>query len=844
MGGDPFLSAEHRKMLEEESGIDPEVIAERGYRTVTKKVQLKDLGFPDSQRLVPALLIPVSGVDGEVRTYQSRPDQPRMNNRGTTIKYETKAGSKLVIDVPLKARHGLGDPSIPLFVTEGSKKADAAVSRCLCCVALIGVWGFRGTNEFGGKAALPDWESIPLNDRVVYVVFDSDVMTKGSVRQALERLKAFLESKKAKVRLVYLPAGEGGAKVGLDDYFVADGTVDGLMRLATDELPPAPLRESKSPYFEENGRLYYYKARADGVSRVLLATFTAMIMRDILQDDGLEQKRIYEIEATIGDRTVSFRVAADQFASLNWVAEKLGARAIRMPGQVEHLRTAIQELSDPVDAQVFAHTGWREIGGQMFYLHAGGAIGEEGLRADVEVLLEDRLQFTVLPPPPDTVQLRSVIRKTLDHLVGVGPAEITYPLLAATARAVIGGTDHCHFLFGKTGAFKSELATFFQAFFGPFHVKILPANWKSTANYLESLAFAAKDMLIVVDDYSPRSPRERDAIQEKAERLFRGKANQQGRQRLGADLRARPTRYPRGLILATGEELPAGQSLRARIVFQSVGKDDITAEKLTVAQELAAAGVYALTMSGYLQWLAPQIAGIRQRLPEEIAALRGQVRSTHRRTPTTVADLAIGLRWFLQFARDVEAISEQELEEHWDTGFAAISACGELQTELLSAVDPVDLFLRQLTSALATGAAHLADFKRGGEPAEPAKCGWSFRALGDAAERAAQKGFWVGGGEKIGWLKGKSDLYIDLNAAMAVCRRVGQASGEPLTVTPDTLKRALFERGLIRSTDTEKRRGREVHRLEVRIKPGDGPRVRALHMDPAVVFSSDDAAMA
>jgi hypothetical protein len=62
-------------------------------------------------------------------------------------------------------------------------------------VSLLGVWNWRGTNERGGKMALPEWELIALNDRQVYIVFDSDVMLKPQVHVALVRLKHFLEVK-------------------------------------------------------------------------------------------------------------------------------------------------------------------------------------------------------------------------------------------------------------------------------------------------------------------------------------------------------------------------------------------------------------------------------------------------------------------------------------------------------------------------------------------------------------------------------------------------------------------------------------------------------------------------
>ena len=112
----------------------------------------------------------------------------------------------MALDVPPAARRDLGNPAVPLFITEGARKADAAVSAGLCCVALLGVWNWRGTNEWGGKTALPDWEAIAFKDaanigREVYITFDSDVMTKPSVCVALMRLKPFLESRGAVVRV-------------------------------------------------------------------------------------------------------------------------------------------------------------------------------------------------------------------------------------------------------------------------------------------------------------------------------------------------------------------------------------------------------------------------------------------------------------------------------------------------------------------------------------------------------------------------------------------------------------------------------------------------------------------
>lgn len=225
----------HHAELLTASAISREVAKSRGYRSVGQKARLTELGFSSTQARVPALLIPIWNVHGEIALYQTRADQPRIVD-GKAVKYEIPRGSRMVLDVPPPCQRNLGNPGVPLFVTEGVRKADAAASAGLCCIGLLGVWNWRGTNEHGGKVALADWESIALNDRVVYVVFDSDVMTKPGVHAALARLKPFLEGRGAHVRVVYLPLGPDGSKVGLDDYLAAGHTLDDLLALATTEL--------------------------------------------------------------------------------------------------------------------------------------------------------------------------------------------------------------------------------------------------------------------------------------------------------------------------------------------------------------------------------------------------------------------------------------------------------------------------------------------------------------------------------------------------------------------------------------------------------------------------------
>ncbi len=235
------LLPQHEAMLAA-SAVCADIAAERGYQSITSKAELKRLGFAEQQCGVPTLLVPIHGVYGGIALYHHRPDQPRISAAtGKPVKYEFPRGSKMALDVHPRIRSAVRDPSSPLFITEGVKKADAAISAGLCCIAVIGTWNWRGTNEWGGKTVLPDWDGIAFKDtndspRQAYICYDSDVMLKPQVHQALARLSSFLKSRGASVAHVYLPHGERGAKVGLDDYLAAGHSTADLLTLASNEL--------------------------------------------------------------------------------------------------------------------------------------------------------------------------------------------------------------------------------------------------------------------------------------------------------------------------------------------------------------------------------------------------------------------------------------------------------------------------------------------------------------------------------------------------------------------------------------------------------------------------------
>ena len=225
-------------------------------------------------------------------------------------------------------------------------------------------------------------------------------------------------------------------------------------------------RDAAAPYRETDSGLVRLEVRGGPDHQVEiehpLTNFNARIVGDVSRDDGAESTRAFEIEARLGERLRTFMVPASQFGGMRWVTEQLGAQAVVYAGQAtaDHARTAIQLLSrDPISRTVYTHTGWRKLSNAWVYLHGGGAIGVAGAVDGVEVSLPPELAAFKLGLPADRV---AAIRASL-QLLGLGPDRITVPAYGVIWRSILQGTDFSSFLYGPTGAFKTQLGALIQA---------------------------------------------------------------------------------------------------------------------------------------------------------------------------------------------------------------------------------------------------------------------------------------------------------------------------------------------------------------------------------------------
>lgn len=230
------------------------------------------------KRMGSVLVFPFHRPDGSFTGYcRLKPDAPRADkSTGKPIKYESPRQRGNEIYFPPGIAAALADPTAPLVLTEGEKKALAATQEGFACIGLVGVFGWKTKDSATLPPALA---AIPWRGRRVYLAFDSDMLTNEKVALAAGWLASVLEAQAAEVRVVHIPAGPEGedgepAKVGLDDFLVARGASElhRLLAEATepDDLPAAELRpDAKYMDPAEEAEKLRRKTERDGSPRLI-----------------------------------------------------------------------------------------------------------------------------------------------------------------------------------------------------------------------------------------------------------------------------------------------------------------------------------------------------------------------------------------------------------------------------------------------------------------------------------------------------------------------------------------------------------------------------------------------
>lgn len=552
-----------------------------------------------------------------------------------------------------------------------------------------------------------------------------------------------------------------------------------------------------------------------------LLNFSVQIAADVQEHDVAGERRYYELTGSVSGRPFCIQVPAGEFSSLKWVAAQLGAGAVIEPGRgtADHARAAIQLTSTPVARDVYARTGWCTVGGREVYLHAGGAVGAEGA---VEVRVEPRLAEFLLPAPLEGEALREGIRACAGLFL-LAP-EITAPLFSAAWRAPLGANHLTILLTAKPQLGKTLLGTLLSQHFGAGFLERKPAgSWlhDSAASLLHMLS-VARDVVFLADDLTFSGTAEDSILRTKLDTVVRAVHNgaAPGRLKQDASGLVASNGSPGALLVVTGETPPGGQSLPSRMLLLEMSerlKDDLGPYKALGAQ-----GVFAGTMAAYVRSLAPRISAIRQGLAAEIAHIAGRIGAKHdQRAAELLADVALGVKYFLEFAREHEALDAEGAEELRRRAWEAIGATRQHQGAYQQRQDPAVRFVDIVFELLRSGRAHLTT--RDGSPiTDPERWGWrrfsNARPPEPSTDGEVIEAPMRPSGTCLGYLVpelGGTLIYLHAQVTLAEVIRVAHDAHDPLPLTPRDLGRRLHDAGLLAKSDAQNKLRTFTARLRV-----------------------------
>lgn len=590
-----------------------------------------------------------------------------------------------------------------------------------------------------------------------------------------------------------------------------------------DTEPPAGTGRGKMQFEYEvcGGELCLVKNSKDyGEYLHPLSTFVPQIDDEVIRDDGLSEDREYIISGKLTDNRhlPPCTVKESDFPGMNWARKSWGAKANIYPGSTakEHVRSYLQlsrNGSEP--RRIFTHTGWRECEGKHVYLTGSGGLGAD----NVEVELGGRLDLYSLPTDLSATDPVGAMKTSISFMDFGRPDVMTaiWSTMYLAPLTELLNPAFTLWLHGHSGSFKSVISALALCHFGTFTHLTLPTSWEYTANRLGREMFVLKDIPLVIDDWSPGATMaaQRD-MENKVAIVVRAQGNRQGRGRLNADSSARKDFTPRGLVVTSGEQLPGGESITARLLILDMEPGDIQKAQLDIAQ--IEAPLYSYAMASYILAISNKWGDIVKVLPEKWIEYRdkGLAEGLHLRLPATVAWLYLALEAGLVHAHQIGAIKKPELKERLNSGWNNLLVLASRQGARVNEERAANRFVEAFRTLLTQERIVLIDTQ--------------YCQVSDIRDYISQKSRSLKPHENfVGW---EDDEYYCLipKAAYAAVSEFYSRSGTPFTFKASAVWRDLRQLGM-----TECEKGRDTKVIWVGPNKDDGQSARVIKLRKGII---------
>lgn len=225
------------------SGVSPAIVAAnvtslrtpKEFKNATNRHSLTNMEIAD---YLPAWQVESKGYPAG---YQIKPAIPWQGDAKYITPRKHKAHPIFLKAPGIDWEQIKSDRSIPIFITEGTKKAGCGLTHELATISISGVWNGQI------KGRLTDLiEQFVRNGRRVYLAFDSDVMEKTQVQKALKQLGALILDAGGIPYVIQIPDLSEDGKMGMDDFIVSEG-IDDFKSLIREAPTLQEWRDSLAP---------------------------------------------------------------------------------------------------------------------------------------------------------------------------------------------------------------------------------------------------------------------------------------------------------------------------------------------------------------------------------------------------------------------------------------------------------------------------------------------------------------------------------------------------------------------------------------------------------------------
>lgn len=222
-----LLHDHHVEDLIHESAISEEILTEAAVTSFDDALSLEIMRFRIRGYGFPYYCL----ATGTPKYFRVRKDKVR---RGEAKYLCPKGSVQMLYHLPSNRREILNG-NLPLFITEGEKKLLSFISnhpnpKRMGAVSFSGCWNYGKKGDDGARRLIDDFSLIPLTNRRVVLIPDTDYFYNSNVNKAMSELIRLLLLRGVRLELIDLRVNEF-EKLGVDDFIARYGFSSLLSRI-------------------------------------------------------------------------------------------------------------------------------------------------------------------------------------------------------------------------------------------------------------------------------------------------------------------------------------------------------------------------------------------------------------------------------------------------------------------------------------------------------------------------------------------------------------------------------------------------------------------------------------